>query len=463
MTKRRAGRIVVAMAICCCVVIGPVRSADEGTRLTLNECLARALEANPLLQAARHRIRAAEAQLDAADGTRRPRIETLALTGPVPEAEGDAVTTTTPTDDLDHVLQDLGIFYRLEIGITQPLWTFGRTDALREGAGALVDVEQARLQIAEWRVRAEVTRLFSTCLLCDRLTGLLDEVEEKLADATRRLEGFLAEGREDFSSVDRLKLAAYQAEVQVQRAEVKQMKRTAEDGLRRMVGGAGSDWKPAESAFKPAPDPVATLPELLQMAQDHPALTAVARGLDAGRAQADYRRAVGRPEIYLGGRIRYAVAENREDQESPFARDEFNLFDAGLALGLRQRWDFGITSGRARQAEAEVQALAADAEKVRELLAHRVTAAHAGLVGARETLTAATAAYKATRAWSLSELNGFKMGTTGVKDLAEALRAFTKARGAYLEAVHEHRVAIARLSAAVARDLPTGEQQGEQE
>ena len=63
------------------------------------------------------------------------------------------------------------------------------------------------------------------------------------------------------------------------------------------------------------------------------------------------------PEIFVGGGVRYAVAPHRTDQHSPFVVDNFNYFNGGVFLGLRQSFEWAMLRGELDQARAEYREL----------------------------------------------------------------------------------------------------------
>ena len=65
------------------------------------------------------------------------------------------------------------------------------------------------------------------------------------------------------------------------------------------------------------------------------------------------------PQLFLTGGVRYAVAPNRTDQHNPFVKDEFNYFNGGVFLGLRQSLEWGLLKAEAARARADLYQLRA--------------------------------------------------------------------------------------------------------
>jgi outer membrane protein TolC len=140
-------------------------------------------------------------------------------------------------------------------------------------------------------------------------------------------------------------------------------------------------------------------------------------------------------------------------QKSPFAVDDFNFLDAGLALGVRYDWETGVVGPEITAAASELAALQETRRALEERVRHDVLAAHAEWLAAKDKIEATKEGYKATRAWSAFALNGFELGTVTAKELIDGLAAFVKARFALLSFTYEYNVAAARLSETAGQEL----------
>src|SRR5213594_741906 len=94
-------------------------AATPSHRLTLEQCLERALTSSPDVSEAQTEIRIAESQLAQAKAGRLPQATFTSINGVVNGAKGNAVNGRTDNSDL-------GPFTRGELEIIQPLYTFGR-------------------------------------------------------------------------------------------------------------------------------------------------------------------------------------------------------------------------------------------------------------------------------------------------------------------------------------------------
>ncbi len=441
------------------VLLGATKpQADEHTpayNLSLSECLTRALDHNPLLGTAMQRVAQAEAERAAMAGKLYPTVSALLLTGPTPAAHGDALHTTTPVNDYGDMLASLGPFFRAELNLVQPLWTFGKINNANQALGEWVAVREAQLAGQRWEIITQVKQLYFALQLTEELLKVVDEIAGNLTDARGYLEEHLKSDEGDVKPIDRAKLTAYEAELKVQRIEIVTRQQVVRDGLTRLMGMTSqTPWRLAPQESRTVSLSVEAPDALVQTALTSlPEVEAVKRGLRALEFKRAAKRAQHYPDLFLAGRARYGVAPNRDTQHSPFAVDNFNFLDAGVALGLRYEWETGVLGAELDAADAELNALSETQRALVERVQHDVLAAHAEWLAAHDKLAATKEAYKATRAWSATAMEGFELGTVSAKDLIEGLSAFVKARFALLALSYEYNVASARLSQVTGREL----------
>jgi len=158
--------------------------AVAGQRLTLEQCLERALASSPDVNEVQTEIRIAESQLAQAKAGRLPQATFTSLNGIVNGAKGDAVTGSTTSH--------YGPFSKGELEIIQPLYTFGRLSSEILAASHGVEAKRAATQNARAATIATVKELSYNLLLSRQLKELLDEVQtsftKALATAEKRLE-----------------------------------------------------------------------------------------------------------------------------------------------------------------------------------------------------------------------------------------------------------------------------------
>ena len=133
-------------------------AASPGQRLTLEQCLERALTYSPDVTEAQTEIRIAESQLAQAKAGRLPHANFTSINGIVNGATGNAVNGRTDNSDL-------GPFTRGELEVVQPLYTFGRLSSEILAASRGVDAKRAATQNARDATIATVKELYYNLLL----------------------------------------------------------------------------------------------------------------------------------------------------------------------------------------------------------------------------------------------------------------------------------------------------------
>jgi hypothetical protein len=100
-------------------------------------------------------------------GRRYPSLTSLLLAGPTPAAHGDAVRSTTPVDDYGELVRSLGPFFRAELAVTQPLYTFGKITACESALGKLGPLRRAEAGAPRWEIVTQVKSVYYGLLLVE--------------------------------------------------------------------------------------------------------------------------------------------------------------------------------------------------------------------------------------------------------------------------------------------------------
>jgi outer membrane protein TolC len=466
--RRRNRGLCAAAAMVAWLAGPPVHAAGsehapaDATEVSLADLLRSAVRNDPLGVAAARDVEAAEAERRATAGRRYPSLTSLVLAGPTPAARGDAVRSTTPVDDYGELLGSLGPFFRAELGVTQPLYTFGKITAGERALGELVEVRRAQAATSRWEIVTQVKAAYYGLLLVDDLLALTDEVQGYLDRAREHLDERLKSEDLEVTPIDRARLAVHESELRTERIELVKKRAVLRDALVRLAAiEVRPGWRLAERELSPVRVGSVDRARLLDEAiGSRPEIQAARAGVEALSAKREALRARYWPDVFLAGKVRYGVAPNRDRQTSPFARDDFNFLDAGVALGLRYEWATGVTGPEVEKVSAEIAALEARKSALTEKVSHELLAGVDEWRAAVDKIEATKDGFKAARAWSAFARNGFELGTVPAEDLIDALSAFVKARVALLTVTHEHNVAVARLSRAAGRELLSELQDG---
>ena len=226
---------------------------------------------------------------------------------------------------------DLGPFTRGELEIVQPLYTFGRLSSEILAASRGVDAKRAATQNARDATIASVKELYYNLLLSRQLKELLDEVRENFTKALATAEKRLETGEGTITQQEILKLRIGLASVTREVYTLERAIAVTRSALLRQVGlPLTDDADIADTRLEPVTVQLQPLSRYLEQAGIHRAdIAQLEAGLAARQARVEAARGAYYPSFFIAGGVRYAKAPNRESQESPFAKDDFNYFNGG--------------------------------------------------------------------------------------------------------------------------------------
>jgi outer membrane protein TolC len=372
------------------------------------------------------------------------------LTGPSAEARG---TVADPKAGSSRSFAGISsVFFRVDVALTQPLFTWGRLDAAEAAAKAGVKAREMLLQDTASQLQLRVIQLFWGEALARRLLHIAVDVEHTMVDVDKKIDKAIAEGSDGAKPTDRYKLDLYKAELRRRKADAQKGLESAHAGL-----AASLAVLPEQLAVKdvPLPVPQTEVPDL-QAARSaaerqRPDVAALDQAIAARTAEVKAAKAARLPALFLGGAFAFAYAPNRDIQTNPWVSDYFNTLGGGVALGIRQDLSFPMLNAQVEKARAERAALERQREGLLRLVQVQVEGAVADLKAAVERFQAAQSAIKTGKTWYRSASLDFAAGLVEAKDLIEAYGAHVETQVTEAQATYELVVARARL------DQVTGE------
>ena len=414
----------------------------------LRELLVLALAHNAELVEGRWRVREAATRVTRARAaTLLPRLRFQSVSGLVPDAEGDVFNPPGDTTGL----RPLGLFNRSEFEFVQPLFTFGYLSQLRKAAGAGVEVEEASLAERRLDVILEVKELYYGVLLAEDLSGLAGSLIEELEKKRDEIN----EDDPDIPLSAPYKLRLALLELQQKRRRLDDELSLAREALAWKAGlEEGVSVEIADRILEPQEARVGALDTLVATAlARRPEWQQLASGIRAKKALREASRSAYYPQIYLGGGLRYAVAPGRQDQHNPFVKDDFNFFNGGVFLGLRQSFEWGMLGADADKAQAELFQLKAKESAALQGIKLDVRRAHGVFQRADSGVESARQARRLSREWLQIARGEYDMDPSEVKELISAFEAYAATEQALSQAIFDYNMALAKLERAVGSSL----------
>lgn len=405
-------------------------------RLTLDECVERAVANHPRVALAASGVAMQKSVLEQVRASARlPRFESLLLLGPVPGAHGNFTDSNVRND-----YSDMNAFTRVQVDAVQPLFTFGRIEGKREAAAQAVSAAREGQKQAANEVRRDVARLYYGLLLTRETTAVLADAAEHVQTARERVEKGLQNDSGEFTTSDLYRLDLFAVDVKARQQTLSAAEQNALAALRVAMGYAPSadvdiaDIRlPEEVHVIPSNNSGAGRPELRQMLASELARQAL---LQASRAE--YR-----PQIFLGTGLRLSYAPNRTDYHSPFIRDDFNFLQGSVAIGAQFSFNFASIKAKTMEAQAELDRARAQTKAVSAAIGVELSKACTDLRSTAKTIELRRSGLREARGWLGAEESNFDLGVGRTRDLVEAYEAYVRSRIAVLASMHEHQIAWA--------------------
>ncbi len=412
--------------------------------LTLQDAVARGLEASHRLAELRAREAGARASLAASEAAERPMASAQA--GYARTNHVQEFIITMPGIGTRALYPDVPDTYRTRLDLQWPIYTAGRTDALQRAASAEIAATRADLDAARADLRLEISRAYWAVLTAtDTVTVLREGVRRAGAHLTDMRHAF-QQGLvppNDVSSVE-----AQQSRQRMLLVQAESQRDVASAVLARLVG-LPLDTPLTLDATLEAP-PVAP-PPVEALAADARAARGDRVALERRRDSAIARREAAargrRPTVGVGGGYDLARPNPRV-----FPRE--NAWNGSWDASVNVNWPWW-DGGRTRAAAAEADAVAsaagqrlAEFDTILDLEVRQrvieLASAGAAVQAARDAVAAATDARRVVE-------DRFNAGVATNTDVLDAQVALLQSELDRTRALADVRLAEARLARAVGR------------
>jgi len=426
--------------------LAQVQPSEQGW--TLEQMLERALETSPEIHEALADELIAASQHNRAKTGRLPTASLTALLSPITAARGNAVDGRTDNDDI-------GIFSEVDLKVIQPLYAFGRLrNEIRAARQGLL-ASEAATQKARHAVLFAIQELYYNLLLSHQIKELLDDSQEHFAKALATVEERLENDEGNATEQDLLRLRIGVASIAQEQLTLERAIAVTRSALKRHLSiEAQTPFQLASTQLTTVNVVLKPLDFYLSQADQHrPEFAQIEAGLAARQARLEAARSQYYPAIFLAGGFEYSVAPNRDDQDSPFAKD-FNFFNGpGVALGLHWQVDFWQTRSEVAERAAQVQQLTAQKGAAVSGIALDIERRYLEVQEFQQKVASAQEARKAARALLVTTLANFNIGIGEGKDVFEGLGLYTRIVGDYYKTLRNFNIAAARLTQATGQDV----------
>lgn len=413
-------------------------STTSAETYSLPELIDLALRQNAEINAQQWRVEKAQSNLMKAKASRiLPRLRFKSYSGMVPEAKGNIIALDSDTSGL----RPLGPFIRSELEFTQPLFVAKASNFLL-AAHKGVEVEQAAMDQKSQDIEFLIKEFYYGLLLTNELALLVDELMSTMDNKITEIEDTA-----DLSLSNQYKLRFARLDLQQKKQEVEQKHDLARAALALYVGLPEDHPLPlAEKKLVPR---VLDLPDFEMLAEKaiplRPEWRQFKAGLIAKKALADAATGAYYPQIFISGGVRHAYAPHRTDQHNPFVKDDFNLFNLGLFIGVKQSFEWGLIRAdvaRKQAAYKELKALESTGIQGLRLDLHRT---YNNTLAAKSALELARQTRKLSRQWLRQAQEAYEFDEDEVKELVNAFENWALSEQNYYQQTFNYNIALAKL------------------
>ena len=413
----------------------------------LRTCLRLAQQNYPKVAEAKARLGYKRAQLWQAKTQPYSEFNLTAGIGPAPTVRGTSVYS--PNTDAS-LTSNMALAWQVGIEGAVPLWTFGKISNLWDAADAQIRVGEHEVKKEKNQVQLSVRRAYYGTQLSRDSLLLIRDAKTRIDKYIGRLSKRVEEGEGD--DIELIKLKMHRADLEAKESEAERQERIALAGLRFLTGVRGAFDIPDEP-LRRHPHSLGPLPRYLKAAQlFRPEINMARAGVLARRAQVRLEKARYYPDLGLGLSAKWARAPEVTDQTNPYVKDPGNYFHYGAALVLRWKLDFLPQSARLAQAEAKLEEMRATERYATGGVAVEVEEAFAEARSAKKRLDAQKRSLKLAKQWLIKVQQGIDIGTFEDEDIVDPAKEYALKRFAYMSAVFDYNVAVAKLGVATGWD-----------
>ena len=433
---------------------------DEETgspmRLTLTDCIKRALENNPSVQEVQWDVALRRSEVQQAEAGYQPTAEFVNLAGVVNDAKGslgghrpDGSANFKQFGGMSH----LGPFTRLEGQIVYPLFTWGKLPNGVKAASKGLEQEIVNVEQTKAGAVREVKEFYYTLLYTQQVNALLSDVREGFEKAVKTAEERLKEDK--VTQLDVLNLKVGYAGVAKETQKLRNGIELTRAALLRVMGlPQTTPFEAADTTLAPQPAHLKELDYYVQrLFANRPEWRKLRIGIQAKEAELQMAMSDYFPTFFLSIPVRYGYAPGRSRQTNPWADDNFNFGGAGPVVGLHWSLSFGETAAKVARSRAELMKLHSQ-EKTAELsFPVEVKEAYLNVKEAEERMQVTAEGRKAGRALVTLAVANFELGIGEPQDVFLGLGNYTRAANDYYEAIKDHNIALAKLSLVVGEEV----------
>ena len=406
-----------------------------GRVLAIDECIAIALEAQPLIQATLYDYAAARARVREAFAPLLPQLSgtSTATRSSSTVLSTSATTSRAVTVPINRQLSDT---FLAQVQLSQLLFDFGKTLAATQVARKLAEVSAEGVELQRQLIALTVKEAYTNILLAQRLIRVQEQALERADLNLSSAKGFYDVGTQPLSTVVRAEVDVANAKVDLINA--RNALRTARVALNTAMAVEAST--PTEIRDNLAYEPItldraALRAEALRQSPEYRQAK-----LQSSAAEANVQVASRNFLPNISGTGSYGGAQpDLNPTWSLGLAFTWNIFDGGHLIAAYQeaKANLGAAGARVKAAELTLIQSLEQAEIAVEAAQERIQAALVLINSAQENFRLAQ--------------GRFDVGVGTILELTDAQLALTQAQNTEAQALADYRIALAQLDRAAGR------------
>ncbi len=401
-----------------------------GRVLTVDECIAIALEAQPLIQATLYDYAAARARVREALAPLLPQLAGTA------SAIQSSSTSTSKGGTKTVSTSSLADTFRAQVRLSQLLFDFGKTLAATQATRKLAEVSAEGVELQRQLIALAVKEAYTNILLAQRLIRVQEQALERAELNLTSAKGFLDVGTQPLSTAVRAEVDVANAKVDLINA--RNALRTARVALNTAMAVEASTPTEIRDNLEYEPvtlDRAALRTEALRQSPEYRAAK-----LQSSAAEANVQVASRNFLPDVSGVGSYGGAQPELNQTwSLGLAFTWTIFDGGRLIAAHQeaKANLGAANARIKAAELALLQNLEQAEIAVEAAQERIQAAQVVISSAQENFRLAQ--------------GRFDVGVGTILELTDAQLALTQAQNTEAQALADYRISLARLDRSVGR------------
>ncbi|GEM_PF-962676 len=399
-----------------------------------------------------------QARLAEVEANIYPKLQGLALAAPMFTVEArDGENVVNGVRRKWKSISDWGPYFRLQLLLVQPIFTFGRLSAGEDAARARVAVEEARLEQARSVVALETRKFYYLHLYTKSVLPLLRNARKTLDGVLEKAKEMHEDASGKVSTADLMKLTIASIEVDKYLVEAEMGAELSLAALRHTMGllpdaplTLADEKLPAEGDEPPP------LEQLVALAgEQRPEIAQITQGLKAAKSLEKAEKLANAPIIAVAGQFQASWTPTRDDVDNPYLVDGYNDIFGGVALAIQFGLDPAAASAKAKAARAVAEQVEGLSRFARTGIPVEVRKAYDDERQARRLLALSKKAEVAARKWMLFAGTAYSSGVGDTKEFLEGFAAHLQMRKNRLDQLLKVHTARAELLHAVGQRTGT--------